>query len=109
LSPLIPATDLHDATSSYRLLSTSELDNDFDVPSDQLQSLYRAHPFLSFDIPQLDVPQPERAVSAGPASSLTSERLSPLHRDMAGLQKALEADHNRDSPDPPDPPPKYIG
>jgi len=108
LSPLI-ATNSHDATSSYRPLSTSEPDNDFDVPSDQLQSLHGAQPFLSLDIPQPDVPQPERAVSAGPASSSTFEQLSPLHREMAGFQKALEADHKRDIPNEADPPPEYIG
>lgn len=114
LSPLIPAATFLDATlsSSRRPLSTIESDrNSEEQPSDPLQS-----PFDTHDL-SLDTPLLERAVSAGPALPSTSSQLSPLHRDMVGFQKSLEANHKRDISDQSqsstsligDPPPKYIG
>ena len=119
LSPLIPAATFHnslDATSAFRgALSTGEFDDNSVEPSDSLQSPFDTHSFL---FSSLDSHRPEREVSAGPPLSSTSGQLSPLHRDMAGFQKTLEADHKRDISDQSqstisnpidDPPPKYIG
>ena len=146
-SPLLPAATFHgslDAIGPFRRpLSTSEFDGNSDVPSDTSQSPFDTHPVLSSS---LDSSRLERAVSArpsssisgqflphdlsldtfllqradpaGPALSSTSGQLSPLHRDMAGFQKTLEADHKRDISDQSqtiisdpisDPPPKYTG
>ena len=115
-SPLmLPAATFLDATSSSRRpLSTGEFDGNSDEqPSDPLQS-----PFDTLEL-SLDTPLLERAVSAGPALPSTSSELSPLHRDMVGFQKTLEADHKRDISDQSqstiitnpigDPPPKYVG
>ena len=146
-SPLLPAATFLDPTSSSRRpLSFSEFDSNSDDPSDPLQSPFDTPPLFS----SLDSHRPERAVSAarpasssisgqpspfdssvdtphlqkvvssGPPSSSTSGQLSPLHRDMVGFQKTLEADHKRDISDQSqsstiissaigDPPPKYIG
>jgi hypothetical protein len=114
-SPIMPtATFLDAAGSSRRPLSTGESDGNSDEPSDSLQSPFDTRD-LSLDTPLLL----QRAVSAGPALSSTSSQLSPLHRDMVGFQKTLEADHKRDISDQSqsitisdpigDPPPKYIG
>ena len=115
LSPLVPAATFLDAiSSSRRPLSTSEFDGNSDEqPSDPLQSPFETHD-LSLDTPLL-----RRAVSAGPSLPFTFSQLSPLHCDMAGFQKSLEADHKRDFSDQSqsniisnpigDPPPKYIG
>lgn len=139
LSPLLPAAAFHeslDATS--RPLSIGEFDGNSDAPSDPSQSPFDTQPFLSSSLDSsrleravlarptsssisgqfspydlsLDTPLLQRAVS-GPALSSTSDQLSPLHRDMVGFQKTLEADHKRDisqsTSDPIiDPPPKYI-
>ena len=115
-SPLmLPAATFLDATSSSRRpLSTGEFDGNSDEqPSDPLQS-----PFDTLEL-SLDTPLLERAVSAGPALPSTSSELSPLHRDMVGFQKTLEADHKRNISDQSqstiitnpigDPPPKYVG
>ena len=109
---MLPAATFLDATS-LRPLSTSEFDGNSDEqPSDRLQSPFDVHD-LSLDTPLL-----ERAVSEGPALPSISSQLSPLHRDMTGFQKTLEADHKRDISDQSqptisnlvgDPPPKYIG
>ena len=147
-SPLLPAATFHeslDAASPFRRpLSTSEFDGNSDVPSDTLHSPFDTHPvlsssldssrleravsarpssssvsgqFLPYDL-SLDIPILQRADPAGPALSSTSGQLSPLHRDMAGFQKTLEANHKRDISDQSqtiisdpigDPPPKYIG
>ena len=114
LSPLMPAATFLDATSSSRRpLSTIEFNGNSDEPSDPIQS-----PFDTHDL-SLDTPLLQRAVSARPALSSTSGELSPLHRDMVGFQKTLEADHKRDISDQRqstiinnptgDPPPRYIG
>ena len=111
-SPLMPAATFFDATSSSRRpLSAGEFDgNSEEQPSDPLPS-----PFDTHDL-SLDTPLLERAVSTGTALPSTSSELSPLHRDMVGFQKTLEADHKRNISDRSqsstpigDPPPKYIG
>ena len=116
LLPLYPAAAFLDATlsSSHPPLSAREFDGNTDEqPIDPLPSPFETHD-LSVETPHL-----ENAVSAGPASPSTSSQLSPLHRDMAGFQKTLEADLNRDISDQSqsspisnpigDPPPIYIG
>jgi hypothetical protein len=107
LPPLMPAATFFDATSSSRRpLSTSEFNGNSDEPSDSLRSPFDNHDLL-LDTPLLPV-------SAGPASSSTSDQFSNLHREMVGFQKTLEADHKRDISDQnqstiiDDPPPKYI-
>lgn len=113
LTPLIPTDNLND-TTRHRLLSTSA-DGDLDVPSAPLRYPYGTQPTLSPGILRLESTvdsQPnilrlESAVTAGSASSSTSGQLSPLHREMEGFQKALEADHKREISDRSDPPPIY--
>lgn len=103
LSPLIPANDSHDPTSHPPLPTSEPVDNS-QAPSNSLKSPFEAQPFL---LP--DIRRPESAV---PASA--SGQLSPLHRDMTGFQKTLEADYRTDmsnqdhSTDKSDPPPEYI-
>jgi hypothetical protein len=109
LLPLLPAATLSDsldaASSLDRSLSTCEFNSNPDAPVPSISG--HSSPFDSSLLQQRAVPS---------TFSSTSDQLSPLHRDMAGFQKTLEADLKGDINEQShpavindDPPPKYIG